>query len=457
MSPRCDHLIDIFTAGVKRVDPYALVCESVSLVDSRLTIGHHGDQKVFNLDDWDNLIVIGAGKATAPMALAIEHICGDKISSGCIVVKYGHTEALQHIQVLESGHPIPDENGVKGAREVLAQCTAAGERTLVVNLISGGGSALLPLPGRHQVSGQEIAFSLLDKQTATQLLLECGATINEINCIRKHMSGIKGGQLARAIAPATSVSLILSDVVGDSLDAIASGPTVPDPTSYADVGAILDKYRLADKMPAKLLELVRFGQAGIVPETPKPGDPLFTNSTNLLIGTNFLSLHAAARQARQLGYTPVILSSQITGEAREVAKVFYGIGKDARKHRLLGEGDLCIIAGGETTVTLRGAGKGGRNQEMALAFLAEIAACPEDAEGLFFLSAATDGNDGPTDAAGACVHGGLLTLAQAAAGNIDTYLNDNNAYTFFDQLGVLFKTGPTNTNVCDLQLMLVTG
>lgn len=457
MPPHCDHLKQIFTAGVERVDPYALVCKSVQLVDSRLTIESNGNQKVFDLNDWDNLIVIGAGKATARMALAIEHICKDRISSGCIVVKYGHTETLQYVRALEAGHPIPDENGVKGAREIMSLCSAADVRTLVINLISGGGSALLPLPCRHQVPGHDMALSLNDKQTVTRLLLECGATINEINCIRKHLSGIKGGQLARAIAPATCVSLILSDVVGDRLDAIASGPTVPDPTSYADVGRILDKYRLTDDLPDKLLDLVRLGQAGSLPETPKPGDPLFASTTNFLIGTNFLSLKAAARQARQLGYQPVILSSQITGEAREVAKVFYAIGKDARKHRLLGAGDLCIIAGGETTVTIQGRGKGGRNQEMALAFLAEIAGSPGDAEGLVFLSAATDGNDGPTDAAGACVHKGLLTLAQAADCDIIAYLNDNNAYAFFDRIDCLFKTGPTNTNVCDLQLMLVTG
>ena len=440
-----------------RVDPYTLVCESVRLADSRLTIGTEGNQKVFDLAAWDHLIVIGAGKATARMALAIEHICGEKISDGCIVVKYGHTETLQYIRVVEAGHPIPDENGVHGAREIMSLCSTANARTLVINLISGGGSALLPLPCRHQTSGHAIALSLNDKQTVTRLLLECGANINEINCIRKHLSGIKGGQLARAIAPATSVSLILSDVVGDSLDAIASGPTVPDPTSYTDVRLILDKYRLTPEIPEKLRELVRLGLAGVLPETPKPGDPLFANTTNFLAGTNFLSLQAAARRACQLGYKPVILSSQITGEAREVAKVFYGIGKDARKYGLLGEGDLCLIAGGETTVTIRGGGKGGRNQEMALAFLAEIFGSPEDAEGLFFLSAATDGNDGPTDAAGACVHRGLLALVQAADCDINAYLNDNDAYAFFDRIDCLIKTGPTNTNVCDLQLMLVTG
>jgi hydroxypyruvate reductase len=286
--------------------------------------------------------------------------------------------------------------------------------------------------------------------------LECGATIQEINCIRKHLSAIKGGQLARTIYPATTISLILSDVVGDSLDAIASGPTVPDPTSYADVKAILEKYGLAAKMPDKLMALIRLGLEGQVPETPKPGDPLFANSTDILIGTNYLSLQAAAQQASQLGFTPIVLSSQITGEAREVAKVLYGIGKDARKRQLLGPGDLCILSGGETTVTIRGTGKGGRNQEMALAFLAEMESSPAEAAGIFFLSAATDGNDGPTDAAGAYASIELLELAKTSGCDINACLNDNDAYTFFDRIGHLLKTGPTNTNVCDLQIMLVT-
>lgn len=456
MHPRYEQLRKIFTAGVESVDPYALVTGAVRLENSILKIGANGVSRSFDLDGKEKIIVVGAGKATARMALAIEHICGDRITDGCIVVKYGHTEPLNFIRILEAGHPVPDENGVAGAREVLSLCEKADEKTLVLNLISGGGSALLPSPCHHRTTQQDIVVTLPEKQAVTRLLLECGAAIHEINSIRKHLSGIKGGQLSRAIFPASSISLILSDVVGDRLDAIASGPTVPDPTSYADVLAIIKKYNLAGKVPEKLMELVRLGVAGILPETPKPGDPLFNHSANVLIGTNYLSLQAAAKQARQFGFTPVILSSQITGEAREVAKVLYGIGIDARKHSLLGSGNLCIISGGETTVTIRGRGKGGRNQEMALAFLAEMESRPADAEGLYFLSAATDGSDGPTDAAGAWASKKLLELADNAGCRIDTYLNDNNAYEFFDRIGHLLKTGPTNTNVCDLHLMLVT-
>ncbi|MCP3951727.1 MAG: glycerate kinase [Desulfobacterales bacterium] len=456
MHPRCDQLMEIFTAGVNRVDPYTLVNRAVRLEKSVLQIDTDEYNQSFDLETREKIVVVGAGKATARMALAVEHICGDKITSGCIVVKYGHTEPLKYIRTVEAGHPIPDEKGVLGSQAILSLCAKADEKTLVLNLISGGGSALLPNPCHHRLAGRDIAFTLGEKQTVTRHLLECGATITEINCIRKHLSGIKGGQLARAIHPATSLSLILSDVVGDSLDAIASGPTVPDPTSYADAHAIIDKYGLAGKIPKKMMDLVRLGMAGSLPETPKPNDPLFDNSANVLIGTNYLSLQAAAERAGHLGFTPIILSSQITGEAREVAKVLYGIGRDAKKRQLLGSGDLCIISGGETTVTIRGSGKGGRNQEMALSFLAEMESSPTDAEGLYFLSAATDGNDGPTDAAGACVSNKALELAKTAGCNITTYLNNNNAYAFFDRIGHLVKTGPTNTNVCDLQVMLVT-
>ncbi len=456
MHPRCDQLLEIFTAGIKRVDPYTLVNRAVRLEKSILKIDTDGFSQSFDLETYAKIAVVGAGKATARMALAIEHICGDKISSGCIVVKYGHTEPLKYIRTVEAGHPIPDEKGVLGSREILSLCEKADKKTLVFNLISGGGSALLPNPCRHRIAGRELALTLSEKQTVTRHLLECGATINEINCIRKHLSGIKGGHLARAIFPAPSISLILSDVVGDSLDAIASGPTVPDPTRYADVMAIIDKYSLAAKIPETMMELVRLGIAGTLPETPKPGDPIFNDSVNVLIGTNYLSLQAAAQQAARLGLTPIILSSQITGEAREVAKVLYGIGKDAKKRQLLGSGELCILSGGETTVTIRGSGKGGRNQEMALAFLAEMERSPGDANGIYFLSAATDGNDGPTDAAGAYASKELLALAHTAGCNLNTYLNDNNAYAFFDRIGYLLKTGPTNTNVCDLQVMLIT-
>ena len=455
MHPLFGQLSEIFKAGVHRVNPYDLITGIISLEKSVLKIEADNFHRSFDLEKVEEIVVIGAGKATARMALAMEHILGPRITNGVIVVKYGHTEALEIIRCIEAGHPLPDENGVRGAGEILSLAEKTTEKTLVFTLISGGGSALMPNPCGHRVENRDIRFSLKEKQSVTRHLLECGATINEINCIRKHLSGIKGGNLARAIYPAISVNLILSDVVGDSLDVIASGPTVPDPTGYGDVMAIIEKYGLADKMPEKMMGLVRLGIQGLLPETPKPGDRVFNNSTSVLIGTNFLSLEAAAAKADSLGFKSIILSSQITGEAREVAKVLYGIGKDARRHNLLGSGNLCIIFGGETTVTIRGKGKGGRNQELALAFLAEMESNPADAEGIYFLSASTDGNDGPTDAAGAFASKELLKLADAAGCRINDYLKDNNAYVFFDRIGHLLKTGPTNTNVCDLQIMLI--
>ncbi len=455
MHPLFGQLTEIFRAGVNGVDPYDLITAAISLEKSVLKIKTEDFDQSFDLEEIEKIVVIGAGKATARMALAMEHLLGPKITGGCIVVKYGHTEPLESIRCIEAGHPIPDENGVQGSRELLALAEKADKTTLVFILISGGGSALMPYPCKHRVKDREITFTLEEKQSVTRCLLACGATINEINCIRKHLSGIKGGHLAKAIYPATSVNLILSDVVGDSLDAIASGPTVPDPTYYDDVMAIINKYNLTEKMPVKMMELVHLGMDGTLPETPKPGDPVFNNSTNVLIGTNYLSLNAAAARANDLGFTSIILSSQITGEAREVAKVLYGIGKDAKKRNLLGPGNLCIITGGETTVTIRGCGKGGRNQELALAFLAEMESGPADAGGIYFLSASTDGNDGPTDAAGAFASKELLELAETAGCKINAYLQENNAYEFFDRLGHLLKTGPTNTNVCDLQMMLI--
>ncbi len=442
-------------AGVKRVDPYDLVRGALNLENSLLKIETEDFHLSFQLDKFKDIVVIGAGKATARMALAAEQILGHRITRGIIVVKYGHTESLESIRCIEAGHPLPDENGIRGAREILALVKDADESSLVITLISGGGSALLPFPCAHTTAHRKITLTLAEKQAVTQHLLQCGATIDELNCIRKHLSGIKGGQLSRAIHPATSVSLILSDVVGDNLDAIASGPTVPDPTKFKDVMSIIEKYDLADRLPRNMIDLVGLGLQGKLPETPKPGDPVFTDSTSVLVGTNYLSLLAAAAHAEQLGFTSVILSSQITGEAREVAKVLYGIGKDARQRSLLGAGNLCIITGGETTVTLKGSGKGGRNQELALAFLAEMELEPARAEGIYFLSAATDGNDGPTDAAGAFAAPDLLDLAKRAGCRINDYLKSNNAYAFFDRIGHLLKTGPTNTNVCDLQIMLI--
>jgi len=448
-------LEDIFRAGVARVNPKELITAGLQVRGNRLTVESETTSLTLELNDFDRIVVLGSGKATASMAAGLEEVLGERISEGLIVVKYGHTETLERIRSIEAGHPIPDEQGVRGADEVEELAVRADERTLVVNLISGGGSALLPAPFREESERGKVAITLEEKQSATQALLDCGASIQEINCIRKHISRLKGGRLAALLHPARSLNLILSDVVGDRLDTIASGLCVPDETTYAQALGIVGKYGIEDRLPPQIIELLRRGAAGEIAETPKPGDPVFSGVDNVLLGTNFTALSAASRKAADLGFTPVMLCSRIVGEAREAAKVLAAVALDMRSFDLLAPKPACLLCGGETTVTIRGRGLGGRNQELALSFLQEIADAGGAAEGLFFLSAATDGNDGPTDAAGAFAS---LEIAEKVRGHglsIGGSLEDNDSYHFFESIGYLFKTGPTNTNVCDLQICLI--
>jgi len=444
-------LRDIFLSGIKRADPFQMILDNVKRSGNILQVRDPGYDLTFDLDDYKSIFVIGAGKATANMAAAIEAILKDRITEGVISVKYGHTAPLEVISTIQSGHPIPDENGVRAARLIADMASGADADTLVITLISGGGSALMPAP----VKAAGIALSLQDKQETTALLLESGATINEVNCIRKHCSAMKGGRLAELIYPASSLNLILSDVVGDDLDAIASGPTTGDPTSFEDAQAVVEKYGLESRLPAAVAKLLKAGLEGLVQDTPSPGSDVFKAVSNILIGTNYQSLITCAASAEKAGYHPVILSSQIIGEARETGKVLYGIAKDVRRRGLLAKKPVCLIAGGETTVTLRGGGKGGRNQEMALSVLEQMSKSPAEADGVFFLSASTDGNDGPTDAAGAFAYADMLDRAAAGGMSVSAYLADNDSYHFFDALGGLLKTGPTNTNVCDIHIFLI--
>jgi glycerate 2-kinase len=451
-----EDLESIFRAGVQRVNPRELICAGLHLEGEQLIVQSESTSLSIDLGAFQRILVLGAGKASAAMAAGLEQVLGERIDQGVVVVKYGHTEQLKRIQLIESGHPVPDEQGVRGAEAVAALARRADEKTLVLNLISGGGSAILPAPFQGKGASQRLVLSLEDKRRATQVLLACGATIQEFNCIRKHISALKGGRLAELLYPARSLNLILSDVVGDRLDTIASGLTVADETTFAQALSILGKYGIEEQLPAAVVDLLRRGAEGEFPETPKPGDPVFVPVTNILLGTNYTALSAAAGKAEQLGYDPVVLSSRVVGEAREVAKVLAAIAMDAGILELLARKPLCLLCGGETTVTLRGEGLGGRNQELALAFLQEIATCDAAAaQGIYFLSGATDGNDGPTDAAGAFASADILDQSRRQGLSIPSYLGRNDSYHFYEAVGGLLKTGPTNTNVCDLQICLI--
>jgi hydroxypyruvate reductase/glycerate 2-kinase len=428
----------IFLAGVESVLPDRLITKEMSLKDNCLVIGHLN----FSLNTVENIYVIGAGKASAMMGADVEKILGSRITEGHIVVKYGHSCKLKFINVSEAGHPVPDSNGFKATKSILRIAGKANSNDLVICLLSGGGSALLP--DFPEGSSPEEMISVND------LLINCGASIKEINAVRKHLSVVKGGQLARAVCPAALVSLILSDVPGDPLDVIASGPTTPDPTTFRQALDVLDKYNLTATVPGAILKYLKEGWTGIRPETPKPADPVFEKTCNLLIGTNSLALEAAKRKAAELKLDPYILDNKLQGDSSSVAEYIvetslkYKNDKDVKK-------PVCLLFGGEPTVRMTGKGLGGRNQHLAL--LCGILL--QNHPGIIILSAGTDGTDGPTDAAGAVVDS--ETLHDALSKNIDPakYLREFDSYHFFKQAGGQIITGPTMTNVMDIIVVIV--
>jgi hydroxypyruvate reductase len=434
-----EHAMQIFQAGLQAVDPVEAIVKHVALTGHLLQIGNNR----FDLRDYDRILVVGAGKAVAPMAKAVEDLLGDRITDGVIVVKDAHGLPLEKIKVREASHPVPDQRCVKGTEQILSLVEKAGERDLVVCLISGGGSALLIAPVKE--------VTLEDKQNATRLLLACGATIHEFNTVRKHLSRAKGGRLAQIAHPAAVTSLILSDVVGDDLDVIASGPTVPDSSTFDDAQKILSGYGIWDQLAPSVRNHIEKGMAGKIADTPKAGDAVFQRCSQVLVGTNLQALKAAGKKAEHLGYHALILSSKVEGEAREVAKFYTAIAREilASGHPL--NPPACVLAGGETTVTLEGNGRGGRNQEFALASAIAV----EGLDGVVVLSGGTDGTDGPTDAAGAIADG--TTVARARKKHLDPrdFLQRNDSYAFFQQLQDLVITGPTRTNVMDLYMFLV--
>ena len=391
------------------------------------------------------LVVVGAGKASGAMAAAVEETVGDRIAGGLVAVKDGYRAPTRRIRLVEAGHPVPDERGANAAREIHGLVSAAGEDDLVLVLISGGGSALTPAPVPP--------ITLEEKRALTRLLLSAGATITQLNAVRKHCSRLKGGQLARAAAPARVHALLLSDVIGDAPDVIGSGPTAPDESTFAQAMGILARLGIRDQVPGSVLDRLQRGLRGEIPETPKPGDRIFDRVQNVIIGNNQLVVEAAVAAARRLGLNPHVVTRSLEGEAREAAGRFVALAQEIKA----GGGPValpgCLIAAGETTVTVKGRGKGGRCQEFALAAALEM----DGLDGIAVLAAGTDGTDGPTDAAGALADGQSAARATAQGGDPRARLEDNDSHGVFAGLGDLVVTGPTNTNLLDLYLILVTG
>lgn len=422
-----DPALAIFRAALRSADPGEAVRRHLRLAGGVL----HAAGARYLLSRYRRILVAGAGKAAAPMAAACERLLGPRVSEGLIVVRDLPPRALRRIEVLQAGHPVPDRRGVAAARQIAALATSADAGDLLIFLLSGGASALLPLPAP--------GLTLGDLRCATQRMLATGVTIHQMNTVRKHLSRLQGGQLARLAAPAQVLTLILSDVPGDHPGTIGSGPTAPDPSTYADALRVVAP--LLGIPPRVLLHLDR-GARGQFAETPKPGDPVFGGVRNVIAGSNRLSLAAAAAKAAALGYHPLVLTAELEGESREAARVWAAI---AREHLRAGR-KTCLLAGGETTVTLRGNGRGGRAQEFALAAALALAGVP----GVRGLSAGTDGSDGPTTAAGAFYNGETGVLGGAAEA-----LARNDSHSFFAAAGGLLTTGPTGTNVMDVHILLL--
>jgi glycerate-2-kinase len=434
------HAVEIFKAGVEAVQPAQLLPSGIFVEQDTLTIFDH----TFPAGSVQNIYVIGAGKASAAMAVETEKILGPLLKSGIVTTKYNHALPCKKIKVLEASHPVPDQSCVNAIDETLEFLKQVTEKDLLICLLSGGASALwcdLP-PG----------ITLKEMQTAFDSLIKSGAAIHEINTIRKHLSSIKGGQLIRHCNGATVFSLIISDVPGDNLDIIASGPTVGDDSTFADAYAILSEYGLLSQLPHSIHLHFEKGLQGLVTETPQQSDPLFRRTTNRIIGTNKLAIEAAAAKARNLGYQTYVNKNLITGDVKAEANAMVSLIQNY-KDKL----PVCLLQGGEMTVKVAGSGKGGRNQHFVLSALKELQdrSIPAYPVNFTILSGGTDGTDGPTDAAGAFADPTTLAKAFQKGLSPREYLENYDAYSFFQQTGDLLITGPTQTNVMDIMLAIV--
>lgn len=448
-------LTELYSHAVTAVDPYQLVLEKANYQDPVLSIPGPGKMLHYDLSGYQQVLLIAVGKGAARMALAFEELLGARLTSGLAIVKPGHSERLTTVEIMEAGHPIPNENSLRAAYRIARTAREADEKTLVINCISGGGSALAVYPLEWTVGDTITSITLPELQQVFELLLGSGATVHEMNCCRKHLSGIKGGRLARFLYPATSINFYLSDVIGDQFDVIASGLLVPDNTTFMDVQQILNKYGLFEKLPATVQQLVSDGISGLVEETPSSGHYCFSKSVNILLANNRTALDAVQKRAAQLKLDTLLLNARLSGEAKEIGKFLFGTAMTLHEQVQQNGRPLLVLCGGEATVTLHGSGKGGRCQETALSFLHELLSAETASRNFSLLSASTDGNDGPTDVAGGMVFSSMRDLILHENLSSEQALLQNDSYHFLDGIDGLFRTGPTNTNVCDLHMLLI--
>ena len=435
---------DLLMHGIEAADGYQVIQNNLFLDKEKLIVsGIKGERVEYDLRKYRRILVIGFGKVAGIMACALEGILANHIADGVVIVKHGFRVDLEKIQIVEAGHPIPDANSISGARQITRLLADTFPDDLVVCLISGGGSSLCALPSE--------GITLTDIQTITQSLLKSGADVIEVNTIRKHLSQIKGGQLARLAYPASTLSLFISDVIGDRIDTIASGPTAPDTTTFRDAHDILKKYDLLKSAPVSITTRIKTGIEGGIQDTPKTDEPVFQQTRNIIVINNLTALRAIATKARHGGYNTIVLSSMIEGETRQVAKVYATLIKDLIDAPHPMPTPACVVAGGEMTVRVTGKGHGGRNGDFCLALVPLISGRTR----VVVLSAGTDGIDGSTDAAGGIIDGTTFSRIQGLGLDVATALANHDSYSILSKSGDLLKTGPTRTNVSDIQLILI--
>ena len=430
--------LSILRSGVKAASPENAIRRALSLEDKVLSVG----AKQYDLNTLRGIVLLGGGKASRGMALTLWRLLGDRVREGFLSVPYGQGGIFENLHILEASHPLPDERGLDNTRRIIHSAENIPEGHLVIFLVSGGASSLLVAPP-DGVTLKEVAA--LNRE-----LLVCGADVREMNRVRRHVCDVKGGKLAQKVHPAPFITLIISDVPGDDPSDVGSGPTVPDPTTYLDAQRVMDKYGLGGRISPSIVDHIRKGVEGRLAENPKDTDAVFSSSESLVIADNTDAVRAACARAERLGYRVLPVAGPVTGDTKAQAALH----AEMARRILRGDGPVdppaCVVSGGETTLKIKGGGRGGRNQEFCLHATSEISGLP-----IVFLSADTDGSDGSTDAAGAICDGQTQRRARAERMSPANYLKNNDSYRFFQRLGDLVKTGPTGTNVMDVHILMV--